>query len=82
MSDLNNLKELFRGRHFDGEVIVLCVRWHLRYKLSFRDFVEMMAERGLHGSGANRYVSHEKVGERLRSMQREPYSRVQAHLGL
>ncbi len=26
---------------------MLCVRWYLRYKLSFRDFVEMMAERGL-----------------------------------
>jgi transposase-like protein len=28
-------------------VILLCVRWYLRYKLSFRDLVEMMAERGL-----------------------------------
>ena len=26
---------------------MLCVRWYLWYKLSFRDFVEMMAERGL-----------------------------------
>ena len=26
---------------------MLCVRWYLRYKLSFRDLVEMMAERGL-----------------------------------
>jgi transposase-like protein len=26
---------------------VLCVRWYLRYKLSLRDLVEMMAERGL-----------------------------------
>jgi transposase-like protein len=25
----------------------LCVRWYLRFKLSFRDLVEMMAERGL-----------------------------------
>ena len=30
-------------RHFDREVIVLCVRWYLRYKLSLRDLVEMMA---------------------------------------
>ena len=48
MSDLNCVEELFRGRHFDREVIVLCVRWYLSYKLSFRDLVEMMAERGLH----------------------------------
>jgi transposase-like protein len=39
--------ELFKGRHFDREIIILCVRWYLRYKLSFRDLVEMMAERGL-----------------------------------
>ena len=39
--------ELFEGRHFDREVIVLCVRWYLRFKLSYRDLVEMMAERGL-----------------------------------
>jgi transposase-like protein len=34
------LDELFKGRHFDWEIIVLCVRWYLRYKLSFRDLVE------------------------------------------
>ena len=42
-----SVEELFKGRHFDREVIILCVRWYLRYKLSFRDLVEMMAERGL-----------------------------------
>jgi len=42
-----NIDALFKGRHFDREIIVLCVRWYLRYKLSFRDLVEMMAERGL-----------------------------------
>ena len=38
---------LFKGRHFEQEIIILCVRWYLRYKLSYRDLVEMMAERGL-----------------------------------
>jgi transposase-like protein len=42
-----NIDALFKGRHFDREIIVLCVRWYLRYKLSFRDLVEMMAERWL-----------------------------------
>jgi transposase-like protein len=41
------MDELFKGRHFDREIIVLCVRRNLRYKLSFRDLVEMMGERGL-----------------------------------
>ncbi len=39
--------ELFRGRHFADEVIVLCVRWYLRYSLSYRDLAEMMMERHL-----------------------------------
>ena len=47
MSKLKSLDELFAGRHFDRDVIILCVRWYLRYKLSLRDLVEMMAERGL-----------------------------------
>jgi transposase-like protein len=42
-----NIDDLFKGRHFDRSIIVLCVRWYLRYKLSFRDLVEIMAERGL-----------------------------------
>ena len=29
--------------HFDREVIVLCVRWFLRYKFSLRGFVEMIS---------------------------------------
>jgi len=44
---VSNMDELFKGRHFDHEIIVLRVRWYLRYKLSFRDLVEMMAERGV-----------------------------------
>jgi len=39
--------DLFKGRHFDREIIVLCVRWYLRYKLSSRDLVQMMVERGI-----------------------------------
>ncbi len=47
MSKLKSLEELFGGRHVDREIIILCVRWYLRYQLSLRDLVEMMAERGL-----------------------------------
>lgn len=38
---------LFRGRHFRDDIIVLCVRWYLRYALSYRDLEKMMAEREL-----------------------------------
>ncbi|MGF7192398.1 transposase-like protein [Robbsia andropogonis] len=46
MSKPKGQSGLFDGRHFDREIIILCVRWYLRYKLSLRDLVEMMAERG------------------------------------
>ena len=29
------MDELFKGRHFDREVVVLCVRWYLCFKLSY-----------------------------------------------
>ena len=38
---------LFRGRHFEDVIILRCVRWYLRYSLSYRDLEERMAERGL-----------------------------------
>ena len=47
MCKLMGVERLFKGRHFDREIIILCVRWYLRFKLSLRDLVEMMAERGL-----------------------------------
>jgi transposase, IS6 family len=37
----------FRGRHFADVIIILCVRWYLRYSLSYRDLREIMAERSL-----------------------------------
>src|SRR5215467_2798228 len=46
---------LFRGRHFQDHVIVLCVRWYLRYCLTLRDLEELMIERGLS-------VDHSTIG--------------------
>jgi len=37
----------FKGRHFSGEVILLAVRWYLRYPLAYEHVAEMLAERGL-----------------------------------
>jgi len=37
-------EELFKGRHFDREIVVLCVRWYLSYKLSYRDLKQVMHE--------------------------------------
>ena len=37
----------FKGREVPGEVIVLCVRWYLRYPLSYDHVTELVAERGV-----------------------------------
>lgn len=37
----------FKWRHYEPEIILLCVRWYLRHALSYRDVEEMMAEWGL-----------------------------------
>jgi transposase-like protein len=47
MSKLKSMEDLFAGRHLGRDGSILCVRWYLRYKLSLRDLVEMMAKWGL-----------------------------------
>ena len=37
----------FAGFRFPREVIILGVRWYLRYNLSYRDLEELLAERGI-----------------------------------
>ena len=50
----------FKWRHFQQEIILLNVRWYLRYSLSYRNLEEMMLERGLKvdHSTINRWVLH------------------------
>jgi transposase-like protein len=40
-------QNLFKWKHYQPDIILLTVRWYLRYNLSFRNLVEMMEERGL-----------------------------------
>ena len=44
---IQSIDDLFKGCHFERKIIILCVRWNLRFKLSYRDLVEMMAEHGI-----------------------------------
>ena len=37
----------FKWRQFEPGLILLCVRWYLRYAVSYRDLEEMMRSRGL-----------------------------------
>ena len=36
-----------KGCQFPGEVIILCVRWYLRYPLAYEHAAELLAERGV-----------------------------------
>ena len=37
----------FSGRGFADDLIALAVRWYVRYRLSYADVAEWLAERGL-----------------------------------
>lgn len=41
------MQHLFKWKHSQPDAILLTVRWHLRYNLSFRDLVKMMEEQEL-----------------------------------
>ena len=59
---------LFKRRHFEAEIIVLCVRWYLRYPLSFRQLEEIMAERNLSAYSGRRRTAFRDDGERHSGM--------------
>ena len=40
-------RSAFAGFRFPSEILVLAVRWYLRYGLSYRDVEERLAERGI-----------------------------------
>jgi transposase, IS6 family len=41
------IRSAFAGFRFPPDVIVLAVRWYLRFGLSYRDVEELLAERGI-----------------------------------
>jgi transposase-like protein len=47
MQPFGPLEALFKGRHFNGQIIIVCVSWHTSFKLSLWDLVIMMADRGI-----------------------------------
>jgi transposase, IS6 family len=62
----------FKWRHFQAEIILLCVRWYLRYPLSYRDLEEMMRERGLHIDHTTIYRSRATLRARTGEAQPAP----------
>ena len=47
ITDIQPGSAAFAGYRFPPEVILLSVRWYLRYGLSYRDLEELLAERGI-----------------------------------
>jgi transposase, IS6 family len=68
-----NEQSPFKWRHFQAEIILLCVRWYLRYSLSYRDLEEMMGERGLH-------VDHTTISRWVQAYAPERDKRCRRHL--
>src|ERR1043165_2112389 len=58
---------------FEDHVIVLCVRWYLRYCLTLRDLEELMAERGLS-------IDHSPIGRWVLRYSPELYKRIRREI--
>jgi transposase, IS6 family len=67
--------DLFKWRHYESEIILLCVRWYLRYALSYRDLEEMMRERGLS-------LDHTTIYRWVQAYAPELEKRIRPHLRL
>ncbi len=65
-------KPPFKWRHFEPTFILLCVRWHCKYQLPYRDLEEMMRERGLS-------VEHTTVRRWVQRFAPEINKRVRPH---
>jgi IS6 family transposase len=72
-TDSMDTSKPFKWRHFQDEIILLCVRWYLRYPLSYRDLEEMMLERGLH-------IDHTTIYRWVQSYAPELEKRCRPHL--
>ena len=68
----------FKGRHFEGEIVLWAVRWYCRYGISYRDLEQMMGERGVSvdHSTIYRWVQRyaPEIEKRLRGQWRGPRS--------
>jgi hypothetical protein len=51
------IEDVFKGRHSDRQIIVLCVSWHASFKLSLRDVVIMLADRGISATFLQRFYN-------------------------
>jgi IS6 family transposase len=58
-------KSPFKHHRFPREIISCAVRWYLRYPLSYRDVVDLLAERGIMVDRSTMYRWVQKFGPEL-----------------
>ena len=63
----------FKWKHFVGEIILLNVRWYLKYPLSYRNLKEMMIERGIQ-------VDHSTIMRWMHQYSPEIEKKIRRHL--
>lgn len=59
-------RDPFKGHRFPRDVILLAVRWYCRYPLSYRDVLDLLAERGITVDVATIYRWVQKFGPEIR----------------
>jgi IS6 family transposase len=69
------LSNSFKWKHYEGEIILLNVRWYLKYPLSYRNLTEMMIERGIQ-------VDHSTIMRWVHQYSPELEKKIRRHLRL
>lgn len=67
------LSNSFKWKHFVGAIILLNVRWYLRYPLSYRNLKEIMIERGIQ-------VDHSTIMRWVHQYSPEIEKKIRRHL--
>jgi hypothetical protein len=70
---------MFKGRPFDGSVILLWVRWYLAFGLSLRNLEEMMADRGIsvdHATGMPQILARMRTSAFMARLPFDPSSQA------
>ena len=65
--------DCFKGRHFNGEVILWAVRWYLMFPVSYRDLELMFFDRGVE-------VDHTTIFRWIQAYAAELEKRIRPHL--
>jgi IS6 family transposase len=69
------LSNSFKWKHYEREIILLNVRWYLKYPLSYKNLKEMMIERGIQ-------VDHSTIMRWVHQYSPEIEKKIRRHLRL